>query len=341
MTPFDLISVIIPAYNHERYVKETIESILAQTYPNIELIIANDGSTDKTHDQIEALIPRCKERFTRVEYINKTNEGVIKSLNKCLSLASGSYVYFIASDDAAEPEAIEILHKFLSQHSNYGLAVGDDTIIDSNSKQCYWGRKQETLYDKNDAYALTVADYIQKRNPELDLNSSNFGSYEHLLQGNHVPNGFLIRQSILDTIGGYSEIAPLEDLHLMLQIAKLTKLKYINQPLFRYRWHGNNTILQRERMKDYLRQMLAFETAYAKKHGVLELIPTEKALTFLGLKIFEVKRSQPRTKVLFCKVCIYKKSIKKDKRITSILGIPLYKKDLSQTAVATQEQRIQ
>jgi len=184
----------------------------------------------------------ARSGFSRVEYRNKPNEGVIKSLNLCLGLAHGNYVYFIASDDVAAPTAIDILHDTLSTHAEYGLAVGDNAIIDSNGSHCYWGRKQETIYEKDKAFATTAVDYMRKRNKDINFNSSDFGSYPTLLKGNHVPNGFLIRKTILDQIGGYSEKAPLEDYHLMLQIAKISKLKYVDQVLFSYRWHQANTI---------------------------------------------------------------------------------------------------
>jgi glycosyltransferase involved in cell wall biosynthesis len=102
----DLVPVVISAYNHQQYEK-TLQSVLDQTYPRIELIIVNDGSTDHTHDRIQDMLPEMQKRMQRVEYRNKANEGVIRSLNLCLSLAKGQYVYFIASDDVAKPEAIE------------------------------------------------------------------------------------------------------------------------------------------------------------------------------------------------------------------------------------------
>ena len=66
MNTSDLISVIIPAYNHERYVEECIRSIMAQTYRNIELIVIDDGSTDGTFAKLQELKPECEKRFVRV-----------------------------------------------------------------------------------------------------------------------------------------------------------------------------------------------------------------------------------------------------------------------------------
>ena len=74
----DLISVIIPAYNHEKYVGHTIDSLVSQTYSNIELIILNDGSTDNSNEIIKKKLSECKTRFFRVEYSYKENEGIMK-----------------------------------------------------------------------------------------------------------------------------------------------------------------------------------------------------------------------------------------------------------------------
>jgi alpha-1,3-rhamnosyltransferase len=339
MSQNDLISVVISAYNHERYVQETLKSILAQTYTDIELIIVNDGSPDNTHKKIEEILPACHSCLSRVEYINKQNEGVIRSLNKCLALAQGQYVYFIASDDVAEPQAIEVLHNFLDQHPDYGLAVGNNKIIDSQSQRCYWGRKRELLYNPDEAYALTFGDYLHKRNPDINFNGSDFGSYPQLLSGNYVPNGFLVRKNLLDKIGGYSESAGLEDLHLMLQISKHTKMKYIDRILFQYRWHETNTIHASDstKRKQDMYDTLALEIPYAKKHGLLHLIPREKCISFLSFKLFEYKKNGKRTKLLTCKLCIYQSTLKKNRQTISIFGIPVWSKKIPKGSTLNQQ----
>jgi alpha-1,3-rhamnosyltransferase len=320
----ELVSVFIAAYNHGKYVQSTIHSILEQTYKNIELIIVNDGSTDDTHEKIENLLPRCRERFVRTEYLQKSNEGVIKALNQFLSLAEGKYAYFIASDDIAEPTAIEKLYTFLAGHHDFGLAVGDSLFIDDTGKQCYWSSKQTTVYDKQHAAAVTHAEHLQHIRKDVDFNGSSFGSYKTLLSGNYIPNGYLIRTEIIRMIGGYSEKAKLEDLHLMLQLAKHTKFKFIKEPLFRYRWHDSNTSKQKDRMKQYTQQTLRMEKAYAKQHRLRKYLPTEKTLSIGDFKLVEFKRNTQWCYFRMLNKSFFSQRIKNGKRVFRLLGIKVY-----------------
>ena len=111
-----LVSVIIPAYNHEKYVQETVKSIINQTYKNIELIIIDDGSTDNTWQKIQEIKEECEKRFKRVFFETKKNEGTCKTLTKLISLTQGEFVYLIASDDRAKPKAIEKEVAFLKKN---------------------------------------------------------------------------------------------------------------------------------------------------------------------------------------------------------------------------------
>ena len=107
--PPKLVSVIIPAYQHQEYIRECIESILAQTYSCLELILIDDSSTDGTFIAAERMRERCEARFIRTVIMPKEKDGVASSCNLGLELARGEYIYFIASDDAALPHAIETL----------------------------------------------------------------------------------------------------------------------------------------------------------------------------------------------------------------------------------------
>lgn len=267
----DLISVLISAYNHERYVEECIRSIMDQTYQNIELLVIDDGSKDDTFKILQSLESECAQRFSRVVFRTQGNSGTCVSLNRMLDEAKGEYIYPLASDDAIKPQAIEKLYHFLSQNKDYVLAVGDNEIIDGNSNRIYWGEKR-TIVPKEKAKSLTVGDDLKLNPPEC--NHPDFGSYSDLLKGNYIPNGFLIPKQALFDIGKYNPDMYLEDWYMNLQLSKRGKFKYFPEILYSYRWHGSNTVSSpefRKKMKEVYRHIYTNEKEYAFSHGYEKL----------------------------------------------------------------------
>ncbi len=260
----NLVSVLIPAYNHENYIQETIESIINQTYPNIELIILDDGSKDKTWEKITELKPKCKNRFVKIHFETKQNEGTCMTLNKLLKLSSGEFVYIIASDDLAKPQAIEKEVKFLQNNPDYALAIGDNEYVDSMGKQIFRTQKAFTSNIKNAKYK-TVKEFLSSK-LKIDFLSDDFGSYKTLYKENYIPNGYLIRKNIFETIGNFTKNAPLEDFWLMLQISKYKKMKYIDEILFSYRIHDTNTIGNSTRMRELTTQTRNYEQKLLEKY---------------------------------------------------------------------------
>lgn len=107
----DLVSIIVPIYNAERYLEECIKSILSQSYRNIELILINDGSQDASLE----ICNDFKERDSRIKVINKNNSGVSDSRNIGLNNAVGYFVCFVDADDVIEENYVEVLHKEISK----------------------------------------------------------------------------------------------------------------------------------------------------------------------------------------------------------------------------------
>ena len=267
-----LVSVVIPAYNHQNYVQETIKSVIDQTYQNIELIIIDDGSKDNTWQKIQELKDACQKRFKNFISETKQNEGTAKTLNKLLAKAKGKYVYIIASDDISSPKAIEKELDFLEKNPSYTLAVGDNAIIDSEGKQCYWDKERNIIYDKQQAKYLTFAAFLQE-DCKIDFKSEKFGNYKQLYLGNHIPNGYLIRKDILDKIPPFTDKAPLEDYYLMLQISKYGKMKFLDTVLFFYRWHQNNTIKNNQKIKIFTKKTRNYEEEIFKDLDEKEILP--------------------------------------------------------------------
>ena len=284
-----LVSVIIPAYNHEKYVQETIKSIIDQTYKNIELIIVDDGSPDSTLEKINEMKEICEKRFVRFVVETQENKGTCLTLNRLLKLSQGEYVYLIASDDNAAPEAIETLHDFLSKYDNYALAMGENLIMDQDGKHCWWDKNRKNVYNLEEVYFTSFSDYISKA-INLNLQSETFGCYSLLLFGNHVLNGYLIRKSIFEKVGYFTPEAPLEDYYLMLQVSKYSKIKHLPKPLFYYRWHDSNTVKDIAKASEMTRKTIAYEYEKIIKSG-------DPALIKVLQDHLEVKLKQQQAKV--------------------------------------------
>ena len=212
-----LVSVVIAAYNHERFVQETIRSIIAQKYENIELIIIDDGSTDSTWHKIQELLPECEKRFVRVYAQTQENRGCALTSNKLISEAQGKYIYSIASDDLSKPHAIEKQVNFLEKHPDYVLVVGDNEIIDGEGQIIAWDKRRNALAYNRGKYK-TFAQFLG-----VKIYGASFGTYQLLVKGNHIPNGYLSNAKALKSIHPYTKEAPLEDWFMHLQMSKLGK----------------------------------------------------------------------------------------------------------------------
>lgn len=235
-----LVSVVIPAYNHELYAQNSIKSIISQTYKRIELIVIDDGSTDETWNKIIELKNVCENRFERVVFQTQKNIGTGATLNELIGLCKGDYVYVIASDDVSVPTAIREQLECLRVEKKYALCVGDNAFIDSAGNECYQDANGNFTNDKKSAKFFTFGQALQFSR-KLNFATDDFGKYSELYKINHVPNGYLIRKKALKGFR-FSTDAPLEDWALMLFLAKYYKFKYINKVLFKYRQHNANTI---------------------------------------------------------------------------------------------------
>ncbi len=111
-----LLSIVMPVYNGEYYLQEAIDSLLGQTFIDFELIIVDDGSTDKTKDILENLNDRRVQTI-----INKKNEGIVQSRNRGLAVARGKYYAPFDADDVAHPKKFEIQITFLEKHPEFSM----------------------------------------------------------------------------------------------------------------------------------------------------------------------------------------------------------------------------
>lgn len=121
-----IVSVIMPAYNAEKYISEAMESVLSQTYPHLELIIINDASTDNTKNVVKKSIDE------RVIFLsNDENKGIAESTNRAIAVAKGEYICFLDDDDVTSRNRIEIQVEYLEKHPEIDVLGGSYCDIDA------------------------------------------------------------------------------------------------------------------------------------------------------------------------------------------------------------------
>ena len=217
-----LVSVIIPAYNHEMYVEEALQSVINQTYKNIEFIVIDDGSTDRTAEIIENF--RKINQDKNIQFIKKQNEGVCKTMNKGLAMATGDYVAFLASDDKWIENKLDEQVTFMEDNRNIGLVCSDAYFTKFN---------QDTNLKWSD-YKTGMDQYFKK-------GIQNCNMHEVLLARPLLcAVTVMLRQSIFKEIDYFDEQLPGEDTDMWLRVARKYPIGYIDQPLVYYRMHGAN-----------------------------------------------------------------------------------------------------
>ena len=198
-------SIILPVYNGEKYVSGAIESILAQTFTDFELIAVNDCSTDGTL-QILREFARKDSRVKVVE--NVVNLKLPRTLNAGFAAASGTYWTWTSDDNLYRPNAIQRLVETLEENPDCDMVYSDYTFIDENG--------------------VKTGDAI------LD-------GPEHMVGGNHIGASFLYTRRIAEEIGGYDpDMFLTEDYDYWIRIYSKGKVIHLAEDLYQYRRHGGS-----------------------------------------------------------------------------------------------------
>lgn len=153
------ITIIVPVYNVEKYIKKCIQSIINQTYPNIEVILVNDGSTDNSGKICEEFAKQDK----RIIVINKQNGGLSDARNKGIEIATGKYIGFVDSDDCIKENMFEILYNNLKQ-TNADISVCSFVKVNEQGelidKKSQIDKKEILEYNKQQAMGQLVSEKI-------------------------------------------------------------------------------------------------------------------------------------------------------------------------------------
>jgi glycosyltransferase involved in cell wall biosynthesis len=126
-----LVTIVVPSYNADATVLETVESLLKQTYINLEIIVIDDGSKDQTGTVLKNIVSK---NASRLRYVKQDNAGQAAALNNGWSQANGSYLGYLSADDVLYPDAIDQLVGFLESHPSTWVVYPDYDLIDADSK---------------------------------------------------------------------------------------------------------------------------------------------------------------------------------------------------------------
>ncbi|MFT8348186.1 glycosyltransferase family A protein [Clostridium saccharoperbutylacetonicum] len=178
-----MVSIITPCFNGEKFVSRYLESILNQTYKNIEMIFVNDGSADKTESIAKSYISKFKEKGMKFKYIYQENGGQASALNKGLKIFEGDYLTWPDSDDVLTIDSIEKKMLFLEKNKEYGLVRTDAAIVIENNLDKIQGHfaKNNANKLKEDLFLDLITEnrvwfapgcYMVRAKSFLDVNSS-------------------------------------------------------------------------------------------------------------------------------------------------------------------------
>jgi glycosyltransferase involved in cell wall biosynthesis len=227
-----LVSVIIPCYNGEAYLAEAIESALAQTYPRVEIIVVDDGSTDNS--------PAIAQRFP-VRYLHQENRGLTPTRNRGIRESKGDYIVFLDADDRLRPQAIESGVRVMTEHPECAMAVGDHVFVSSDGGHL--------------------------RNSRKDCLTTHH--YEALLQSNFIEmiSSILFRRSVVEEVGGFDTgLRVAEDYDLYLRIARKYLVRSHSSVAAEYRLHGTNASRNSELMLTMTLEVLHRQAPYVRSH---------------------------------------------------------------------------
>ncbi|MGZ3899788.1 MAG: glycosyltransferase [Bacteroidia bacterium] len=226
-----MVSVIIPAYNYGRFIAETIESLLSQTYTDFECIIIDNGSTDETAEVLKKFSDK------RIMCIRQENKGVSHARNVGLKIAKGEYVLFLDADDLVENKKLEVSVKFLVQHPEVDLVYSDMRYFkDGNNKEFFYNY----FCDPNGKPWMSM---ISGKGKEV---------LAKILKGNFmVICSPLSRMSVIKECGLFDEeLLANEDWELWLRIIASGKaIQYLDEPDTKALVRIHNTSLSRDYFK--------------------------------------------------------------------------------------------
>jgi len=234
-----LVSVVMPIYNHEDFVAQALNSILHQTYPNIEVILIDDGSKDASCARVEEVISNWNETKhveRNIVFIKQSNQGAHNAINRGLALSKGEWLTILNSDDYYHLQRIEKLFKIASE-SKAEIAFTYVAGVDAKSEFLTSNHDWMKWYEGMKYYLFLIS------NPTVGFT---------LLQGNiAVSSGNLFfKNELFQRVGVFKDLKIVHDLDFILRALILTEPLMIREELYYYRVHGKNTFLESQNLLD-------------------------------------------------------------------------------------------
>ena len=228
-----MVSVICLCYNHERFVREAVESVLNQTYTTIQLILVDDASTDNTAQVIQAI----KDAHPSIEIlILENNVGNCTAFNRGLALAKGEFVIDLAADDILLPNRITIgVDRLTTVGELYGVHYSDAMLINENGAAIQKHSEKVTVspMPRGDIYVAVIAHYFIC-SPTM-----------------------MMRKKVLDELGGYDEALQYEDFDFWVRSSRNYNYDYSDEVLIKKRiLKGSLSDLQFKRKSDHWKSTL-------------------------------------------------------------------------------------
>lgn len=217
-----LASIIIPTYNRADEVVEALDSALAQDYPNFEVIVVDDGSTDDTRECLQVYIDR-----NQIKYVYKDNGGCASARNEGLRHATGGYIAFLDSDDILKPDflskSIAVLERM---PEDVGAVFSDyERMLESGSVM------EKTLFQNADFVERMPAEYVDERFefPEVLLLNRDF--YRHQVISSMVAVTAVIKRSVYEMLEWYDEsLRCCQDWEFLTRMTKAFRVACLNEP---------------------------------------------------------------------------------------------------------------
>lgn len=204
------VSVIITSYNYARFIRETIQSVLDQTYRDFEVIVVDDGSTDETASILDSF-------GHNITCIYQANQGKSAALNRGLAASRGRYVAFLDSDDCWMPDALEARVVAFEANPAVGVVYGRARVVDETGRVL--------------PYAIGA--------PQRYAGDT----FRSLLYGVFIPFlTFMVRRECFERVGMYFDpsFGATNDWELYLRLSRVCRFHFLDRPLAHYRVHGSN-----------------------------------------------------------------------------------------------------